>query len=201
MGIASAIETAALVGGTGLSIFSRVESEKQREQALNLRLEQEKALTNQRMLTQEKQASNVFSQQVVHQAASGFTLSSPSFGAIQKDSFNELTKDLNADQLNFMFQKTSIDQAKDNLREETWVGAGESLFNAGTAAFSGSLFGGAAASKAAKATGQFALPSSSAPNTSLGVLSEAASKTPRLYQDPFAQQIEEQFDSLTNPFG
>lgn len=116
---------------TGLQISAEDEANKQREQALNLRLQEEKVASNQRKIQTENQVNRVMASQVAGQAASGFTLSSPSFGAIQVDSLNKAADDINADNLNFQFKKTAIDEAKAASEANRNIGVGKSLFNAG----------------------------------------------------------------------
>lgn len=126
-----------IIGGSGLlgstfeQIRSEVEANKQRQQALKLRLAEEKVASNQRKIQTENQVNRVMASQVAGQAASGFALSSPSFGAIQVDSLNKAADDINADNLNFQFQKTTIEQAKASSEGNRNIGVGKSLFNAG----------------------------------------------------------------------
>ncbi len=129
VGIVSGLLTGVETAG---KIFSQNEARKSRERALQSRLEQEKAATNERVIKTLKRSSDIFDAQQAGQSVSGFTLSSPSFGAIQKDSLNEASKDVNAENLNFLFKKTAIENKQKSINDKTNIGIGLSLFDAGS---------------------------------------------------------------------
>jgi hypothetical protein len=192
-----------VLGGvaTGASIFSQKEAEKQREQALNLRLEQEQAATNERKLQTEGQVERVLASQVAGQAASGFTLSSPSFGAIQVDTLNNAAKDLNADNLNLQFQQTAIAESKEANRQQTDIGIGTSLFDAAAIATSVGVSGGFKTAEVAIPKGSSGFNQqlfSAAARKATDPFAAAPSKLSNnpLFRDPFENLFEEE----TNPF-
>ncbi len=99
-----------------------------RANALEQRERQEEVATSSRKLLQGQQLNRILAQQNVAASASGTTLASPSFMALQRKSFNAFSQDANADNLNLSFQKDALEQQKRNALTEGFLQAGTSAF-------------------------------------------------------------------------
>lgn len=117
--------------GTAVSLIGRQQESQARQRALDLQLQQTKAAATQRESQRSRQLSEVLSSQVARQGASGFSLSSPSFNAIQVDSLNQFAQDQNADALNFTFAKLAHARESRDIRRQTLFGSIGDIFNAG----------------------------------------------------------------------
>ena len=85
-----AVAAGVAIGGSLITgAIGRHEETESREQANALRLEQEQLATTDRSLKQTQQLNEVLAEQTAREGASGFALSSPSFAAISRDTFNK----------------------------------------------------------------------------------------------------------------
>lgn len=127
----AAVEGVLMIGGLILKTYEQSNAASAQETALNLRAQQEKIVSDQRELQRANQLRQVISTQNANEAASGLSLASPSFNAIQIDSFNQFAKDEQLDALNGQMQQTAIAQQKENVNANFWAGVGNNLFDAG----------------------------------------------------------------------
>ena len=109
------LATAVVGGSLILKTFEQRNQAEAEKQALDLREQQEEIAAVSRENQRAQEIQRVISTQTANQAASGVSLSSPSFNAIQMNSINEFAQDEKLDALNFQFQKAAIDQQKSNV--------------------------------------------------------------------------------------
>jgi len=112
-----------------------------KNKALDERLKQEKVASNLKEIQRTNSLERILSTQVARQGASGFSVNSASFGAIQKDTLQEFQQDVNADKLNDMFKRTAIESQKHENIENAALGVGNNFFNMMNSFAEGTAFG------------------------------------------------------------
>lgn len=127
-GVGVAIAVGSAIGG----IVSASEAAQQREEALQLRQVQERAATDRRAIQRDRQLERVISAQNAAAGARGFTPSSGSFQAIQQESFNQFAEDTDMDGLNLSFKESALETERQNVRDQFFIGAANSLFDVAT---------------------------------------------------------------------
>ena len=100
--------------GKGVAETSAARSE---EQALKLRQEESTIQSQQKQLDNYDLMQKTLDAQTAKAAASGYALSSPSFNAMQRDTFNTGVKENKNLELEAAFEKENIDIEKDNVRK------------------------------------------------------------------------------------
>jgi hypothetical protein len=140
MGAVSAAESAIAGIGLATSLFGRQEQENALEEAIRLRLEQEEAANVERSTQRAHRLNEVMAAQVAREGASGLALSSPSFFAVGRDSFDQFAQDENADALNLSFDKLSALNAQKASKQSSMFGSMGDVFNAATTVFNAGVF-------------------------------------------------------------
>jgi 5,10-methylene-tetrahydrofolate dehydrogenase/methenyl tetrahydrofolate cyclohydrolase len=123
-------EALALGGSLVMKTASQLTAASAQKRALDIRSQQEQIASDQRELQRAQQLQQVISTQNANQAASGVSMASPSFNAIQQDSFNQAAQDEQLEALNNQFQQTAIQVQKQNITDNEWLSVGSNLFDA-----------------------------------------------------------------------
>lgn len=147
----------------GASVFEGVsgyEAAEARKQALKEREDQEQAAANEKAIQRTEQLRKIIGAQEAAAGARGYSVTSPSFQAIQANTFNEWAADEKATQLSLDYTKSSL-QAEESAAEAQGIGAlfgsaanifqigmGQGWFDgtSGTGAITGSAAGNAISS-------------------------------------------------------
>ena len=123
------------IASTAVQGISSMEAADARAEALRKRQQQEEVAADQKSLERTSQLSKVIGSQEAAAGVRGIDVVSPSFKAIQADSFNEWAADERASQLSLGYSKEATDEAVTN---EEWsgvagvLGAGANIFSLAT---------------------------------------------------------------------
>ncbi len=112
-----AVEVAAIVVGTAASIAATqagadAQENQFKQQQLQLRLQEVDAQSK-----RTDQLRRIFGEQAVQEIARGISLASPSFQAVQQQSFNAFNDDNRAASLSLSFKENALNSAIDATRE------------------------------------------------------------------------------------
>lgn len=129
MGVTTGISTVLGVAGLGTSLFGRSEQEQQQEKAIELQNREQIDAYNQRQTQQTRRLNETMASQNARQGASGFSLSSPSFNAVQRDSINQFDEDQNADALGQSFSEINSANEDENAQQNEFWGDVGDIFN------------------------------------------------------------------------
>lgn len=135
-------QISALIGGIGLvtSLIGRKGQEQAQQQAIDLRLKQQESANVERSIKRGRRLNEVMAAQVAREGASGLSLSSPSFFAVGRNSFNQFAEDENADALNLSFDKMSAMNQEASIKRQRLYGSLGDIFNAAGTAFNANIF-------------------------------------------------------------
>lgn len=126
-----AVTAGAEIGSTLFSGASKFEGSKQRQAALQQRLQQEEDVARQNQINQMRSTNKIMASQMAAAAANGGSLQGPnSLNTIQMDTLNKFSEDENADALSLSFQKQAIYQQQENEGKGGLLSAGSSLLQA-----------------------------------------------------------------------
>lgn len=138
MGIGSVIEKGVELGAEAIgSIFGRHEQRKADDAAIKLNLEREQIAEQNRSLQRTQRLNEILANQTARASASGFSPSSASLFAINKQSINNFVGDENADAINLSYDKIEAAHQMKNERNKEIFGDIGSIFGAGKALFEG----------------------------------------------------------------
>ncbi len=129
------------VGSAAISVAGAIFGTRAKNKALQKRLQEETLASNMRSLQRGRSLERILSAQTARQGASGFSLQSPSFGAIQKDTFNQFAQDQDAANLNLLFQKSATEQQQHENDENAALGIGKGMFDMAAGFAKGHVFG------------------------------------------------------------
>lgn len=115
---------------SGLKAGADIISGESQTSALEAREQQEKAAYDQESIQRANKLSNILSSQVATAASQGIETSSPSFSALTEDEFNNYAKDDRAAKLSLQYDTDAYDDEIENAQVKSYLGAGESLFDA-----------------------------------------------------------------------
>ena len=113
--------------GTGISVFSSIEANEARQQALQQRMFQNQLSANQKSLQRQRQLERIISSQNAMVGARNIDPASASFKAIQEDTFNQYAMDTKADNMSLSFQQDALQQDSTQSNWETGLGVFGSL--------------------------------------------------------------------------
>ena len=115
----AATEALSPLGGIAISSMAAKNQAAARERAIRERMLQEQSSANQRSINRMDQTNRLLAKQTAIAAAGGARVSAgpSSFTAIQRDTFNEFSKDSNADKLNLIFQERADEAGIESAKE------------------------------------------------------------------------------------
>ena len=134
----AAIEIGSLIVSaiaTGASVVSQQEAADAQEQQFRIRQNQLRLQHVDAARQRTEQIQRVFGRQAVNEVARGISLASPSFKAIQQQSFNAFNDDNRASALNLSFQDSALNSQIDATRNSAEVGEFGSIANFAASAF------------------------------------------------------------------
>jgi predicted 2-oxoglutarate/Fe(II)-dependent dioxygenase YbiX len=131
MGTLSILAAAAAGAGTVGSIFASTARTQAQNNEIKSEIVQQRLAEAQRSTVRTQQLSNTLSAAAVTEAARGISLASPTFQAIQQQSFSNFQQDQNADALNVMFRTDGLRQQISQNRLANDVDIGTSITNLG----------------------------------------------------------------------
>lgn len=124
-----AILAGAEIASTGAGIFARHSATAAKQRQLQVAIEEQQVSANQKKIGLADKMQRLMGAQTAAQSASGFALASPSFGAIQANTFNEFAKDQQAESLNEMFKVTTLKEQQAALGQQGLFSDAEDIFN------------------------------------------------------------------------
>ena len=121
--------------GAGASVVSqevgaRAQINQFRQQQTQLRLQQVESESR-----RADQLQRIFGQQAAQEVARGISLASPSFKAIQQQSFNAFNDDTRAEALTLSFKENVLNSRIDSTRSAAYLGEFMTVANFGASAF------------------------------------------------------------------
>jgi aspartokinase-like uncharacterized kinase len=112
--------TAFMIAGALASVastYSAVQASEAQSASLKIKAEQEKLAQGQRNIERNRNLKKLFSHQMAVQAANQGSFSSSNFLAIQQNTLDEYSRDVNADNLNSYFTNAAFDQSINNVND------------------------------------------------------------------------------------
>jgi len=128
-------ETAIILGATAVKSGAELFGASEEEQALETRKAQEQLQAQQITNQRERKLEEITSTQEATEAARGVALSSPSFSAIQNDTFDQFAEDQRARNTQLLFQEANIDQEESNLKVKAFAAIAGNIFDAAKGSF------------------------------------------------------------------
>ena len=127
--------------GTGARVSAARQENEFRQEELTNQLNEEKIAANNRALQRQDQLAKVISSQEARIGAGGVAASSPSYRAIEENTFDEFAKDQRADNLSLSFKELQIGEEREQAREEEHYKVSNSLFSGAASLFDQNIWG------------------------------------------------------------